>query len=95
MPPKTTTKAPMRLPPLPKLRVRHPNKTETNPCMAIMSSMLGCWASSGYNMAGCVGLEQQLRMCMDTKKPKVEKRNTINYHLSRLYPKIIGPHKRK
>lgn len=26
---------------------------------------LGCWASSGYSMAGCAQLEQQLRACMD------------------------------
>jgi hypothetical protein len=30
----------MRLPPLPKLRVRRPNKAETNPCVVIMSSVL-------------------------------------------------------
>ena len=29
------------------------------------------------------------------KRPKNQKKNNINYHLSRLYPKIIGPHKRK
>lgn len=23
-----------------------------------------------------------------------QKKNNINYHLSRMYPKIIGPHKR-
>jgi hypothetical protein len=27
------------------------------------------------------------------RNPNVKK-NTINYHLSRMYPKIIGPHKR-
>lgn len=25
----------------------------------------GCWASSGYNLAGCAQLEQKLRQCMD------------------------------
>lgn len=25
-----------------------------------------CWASSGYNIAGCQALETQLRACMDT-----------------------------
>lgn len=29
------------------------------------------------------------------QKPTVQKKSTINYHLSRLYPKLIGPHKRK
>lgn len=93
MPPKGSTKlsAP-RLPPLPKLRVRRPNKPETNPCLALMTSVLstqappphsaheeyttavslmarlraGCWASSGFSVQGCSGLEQQLRACMDT-----------------------------
>ncbi len=41
MPPKGSTKlAPPRLPPLPKLRVRRPNKPETNPCLALMTSVL-------------------------------------------------------
>ena len=29
------------LPPLPKLRVRRPNKPEANPCLGAMSSVLG------------------------------------------------------
>lgn len=29
------------LPPLTKLRVRRPNKPETNPCLGLMSSVLG------------------------------------------------------
>ncbi len=28
------------------------------------------------------------------QKPKMQKKNTINYHLMRLYPKIRGPFKR-
>ncbi|MCJ1472141.1 hypothetical protein MMC13_000788 [Lambiella insularis] len=70
MPPKSTSTvlAPTRLPPLPKLRVRRPNRPETNPCLGIMTSMLGCWASSGRSGSAaqaCVALEQQLRTCMD------------------------------
>lgn len=26
---------------------------------------VGCWASSGYSVAGCAQLEQKLRQCMD------------------------------
>ncbi|TVY54706.1 37S ribosomal protein MRP10, mitochondrial [Lachnellula cervina] len=103
MPPKPTTSMPMRLPPLPKLRVRRPNQSEANPCLALMSSVLNlradktiaCWASSGYNVAGCQAFETQLRTCMDTPRPKGLKKNTINHHLSRMYPKIVGPRKRK
>ena len=153
MPPKggSTKLAPPRLPPLPKLRVRRPNKPGENPCVGIMTSVLGiytsassptrevnpvlislftgCWASSGNAAAGCQQLEQSLRACMDApvrllcppflldmrnwryvgqrmersnadlcrdwmeQRPKTGKKNTINYHLMRLYPKIKGPTK--
>ncbi|KAF2493250.1 hypothetical protein BU16DRAFT_465031 [Lophium mytilinum] len=82
------------LPPLPKLRVRRPNKPEVNPCLGVMTSVLGCWASSGYSVQGCAQLEQKLRACMDAPRPAKGKDNMINYHLSRMYPKIKGPHRR-
>lgn len=46
MPPKggSTKLAPPRLPPLPKLRVRRPNKPGENPCVGIMTSVLGTCA---------------------------------------------------
>ncbi|KAI4259252.1 MAG: hypothetical protein L6R42_004659 [Xanthoria sp. 1 TBL-2021] len=93
MPPKTTKAAAPRLPPLQKLRVRRPNQAQANPCVGIMTSMLGCWASSGYSAKGCMALEQSLRACMDQAKPKDQKKNTINYHLMRLYPNIRGAKK--
>lgn len=37
---------PMRLPPLRVLRVRNPNKEETNPCLPVMSSVLGEYAGT-------------------------------------------------
>ncbi|KAF2228803.1 mitochondrial ribosomal protein 10 [Viridothelium virens] len=98
MPPKAgqaATKVAPRLPPLPKLRVRRPNQAEANPCLGVMSSVLGCWASSGYSAQGCAQLEQQLRACMDARKPDQQKKNNINYHLSRLYPNMRGNQKRK
>lgn len=78
-----TRAAAPRLPPLPKLRVRKPDQAGANPCIGVMSSVLGipchllviaspilttipgCWASSGYTTQGCAALEQQLRACMD------------------------------
>lgn len=39
-------KTPMRLPPVRVLRVRNPNKKETNPCFTAMSSVLGELPSS-------------------------------------------------
>ncbi|KAK3707581.1 40S ribosomal protein mrp10 [Vermiconidia calcicola] len=84
-----------KLPPLPKLRVRKPDRAEANPCIGVMSSVLGCWASQGQAAQGCAVLEQQLRACMDAKRPPVKEKSNINYHLSRFYPQIVGPHKRK
>ncbi|RPB24063.1 hypothetical protein L211DRAFT_837968 [Terfezia boudieri ATCC MYA-4762] len=86
-----------RLPPLPKLRIRRPNKEASNPCLGVMTAVLGCWASKGHQsgIEGCGKLEEALRVCMDTKKAAAPRKSTINYHLSRLYPKLIGPHKRK
>ncbi|CCX10596.1 hypothetical protein FPQ18DRAFT_313261 [Pyronema domesticum] len=84
-----------RLPPLPKLRIRKPNKDSQNPCVGVMSQLLGCWASSGYSIEGCGKIEESLRLCMDNKKTMQQPKNTINYHLSRFYANLIGPHKKK
>ncbi|KAF2874527.1 mitochondrial 37S ribosomal protein YmS-T [Massariosphaeria phaeospora] len=62
---------------------------------ARLSLSTGCWASSGYSVQGCAQFEQKLRQCMDTPRAPDQKKNNINYHLSRMYPKIVGPHKRK
>ncbi|KAF2220418.1 hypothetical protein BDZ85DRAFT_266570 [Elsinoe ampelina] len=93
--PVTKAAAP-RLPPLPKLRVRRPNAAASqSPCVGVMSSVLACWASSGHTAQACAVLEQQLRACMDAPRPKTQQKNTINYHLGRFYPQIVGPHKKK
>ncbi|CAK4021350.1 Hypothetical predicted protein [Lecanosticta acicola] len=113
---RAATQANPKLPPLPKLRVRKPDRAAANPCLTIMSTMLGetqpreenesdneranvrsqgCWASSGYTTAGCAALEQQLRACMDARKGGETQKSPINHYLSRFYPQIIGPHKRK
>jgi hypothetical protein len=34
-----------KLPPLPKLRVRKPDQTNANPCLGVMTTMLGMRAS--------------------------------------------------
>ncbi len=41
-----------KLPPLPKLRVRRPNTTDANPCIGVMSSVLGT-ASLEDARGGC------------------------------------------
>ncbi|KAL1970640.1 hypothetical protein VTN77DRAFT_4284 [Rasamsonia byssochlamydoides] len=86
---------PVRLNTIPHLRVRRPNQQQQNPCTTVMSSMLNCWASSGINSEGCAALEQQLRACMDAPKDKTVKKNTINYHLMRMFDRVVGPQKRE
>ncbi|GME71027.1 hypothetical protein B5S28_g3826 [[Candida] boidinii] len=86
MRPKTTA----AVPPLPRLRVRNQvAKSQANPCLLIMSAMLNCWASSGEGNAACKELEASLKTCMGsgTKVPPPVK-PTLNYHASRLLPKI-------
>ncbi|OJJ86524.1 mitochondrial 37S ribosomal protein mS37 [Aspergillus glaucus CBS 516.65] len=85
---------PVRLQTIPHLRVRRPNQHEQNPCVTVMSTMLSCWASSGFGSENCAAIESQLKKCMDQPKSQGEKKNTINYHLMRMYPKVVGPQKR-
>jgi hypothetical protein len=56
---------------------------------------LACWASAGYNAAGCLAVENQLRICMDGPKAAPAPPNTINYHLSRMQKYVVSTPKRK
>ncbi|PWW75313.1 37S ribosomal protein Mrp10 [Tuber magnatum] len=85
----------MRLPPLKKFRIKKPDEPEVNPCLAVMASLLGCWASQGFAPEGCGRIEEQLRSCMDAKKQAPPPRNNINYHLGRLYPLMRPQHKKQ
>ncbi|KAK0364427.1 40S ribosomal protein mrp10 [Friedmanniomyces endolithicus] len=130
-----------KLPPLPKLRVRRPNTTDANPCIGVMSSVLGTATPMGareeYQIGrgvqqmpraglllgitrlqcaglrdagaiatgvyGCAGMYSSWTSTFWLgslthglwQKPTEAKKSNINYHLSRFYPQIIGPHKRK
>ncbi|KAI0406355.1 37S ribosomal protein Mrp10 [Xylaria palmicola] len=86
---------PIRLPPLKVLRVRTPNGKSERPCVAIMSSVLSCWASAGYSTAGCVQVEQALRACMDGPQPAPARKSEVNYHLGRFKDKLTYPEKKK
>ncbi|KAJ4412530.1 40S ribosomal protein mrp10 [Gnomoniopsis sp. IMI 355080] len=86
---------PMRLPPVKVLRVKNPNRTTTNPCVTLMSSVLACWASTGFASATCSGVEQSLRTCMDGPQAPKPRRNNINYHLSRFQKYLEGPSSKK
>ncbi|QUC16314.1 uncharacterized protein UV8b_00555 [Ustilaginoidea virens] len=86
---------PIRLPPLKTLRVHNPKRQTENPCIAIMSSVLACWASAGYNASGCAAVENQLRACMDGPAPPPAPANTVNYHLSRMQKYVLSPRKQK
>lgn len=61
-----------------KLGNTHLKKIQADP------SKIACWASAGYNAAGCMAIENQLRQCMDGPPAPAPKPNTINYHLSRM-----------
>ncbi|KAK1623342.1 CHCH domain-containing protein [Colletotrichum phormii] len=88
-------KKPMRLPPVKVLRVRNPNGKTEAPCMQVMTSVLACWASAGYNTSGCAALENALRGCMDKPKAPKAPSSTVNYHLGRMYDKMIPNSKGK
>ncbi|ODV84345.1 hypothetical protein CANARDRAFT_201231 [[Candida] arabinofermentans NRRL YB-2248] len=78
------------VPPLPRLRVKNAvAKQQTNPCLVVMSQMLSCWASNNEGSPACKDLEQELKACMakSTKLPPPTK-PSLNYHASRLLPKI-------
>lgn len=66
--------------------------------MKSTNKYIDCWASSASQTASgalnCMALEQALRECMDFNKKQTPKKNDINYHLQRLFPKIRGPQKR-
>ncbi|KAK2744094.1 hypothetical protein FQN55_006962 [Onygenales sp. PD_40] len=96
MPPKgaSTRVKPVRLQTIPKLRIKSPNTHQPNPCLAVMTSVLSCWASNKHNISGCFAIEQQLRACMDKKRPDPKAKSTVNYHLMRMFPKISGPRKK-
>ncbi|KFA73199.1 hypothetical protein S40288_07953 [Stachybotrys chartarum IBT 40288] len=81
---------PIRLPPLKKLRVHDPKRKVEQPCVAVMSTVLACWASAGYNAAGCAAVENQLRKCMDGPKAPPPGTNTVNYHLGRMKSNVIS-----
>ncbi|KJZ79713.1 hypothetical protein HIM_01182 [Hirsutella minnesotensis 3608] len=86
---------PIRLPPLDVLRVKDPKRKTENPCIAIMSTVLACWASAGYNAAGCSAVENQLRQCMDGPPVAPPTTKTINYHLGRMKQHVLSPRKHK
>lgn len=77
------------LPPLPRVRIRRPTVSKaTNECFVLMSSLLSCWAANGEGSMGCKAFEHDLKTCMETFKPQKEQMSSINYHASRLYPKL-------
>ncbi|ESX01135.1 hypothetical protein KL918_002777 [Ogataea parapolymorpha] len=79
------------IPPLPRLKIRSSGKkgAGAGKCAVVMSQMLNCWAANGEGAAACKELEQQLRECMYSKKAVTTKSSPmINFHASRLLPKI-------
>ncbi|KAL5339064.1 37S ribosomal protein Mrp10, mitochondrial [Aspergillus crustosus] len=93
--PTVTGVKPIRLNSITYLRVKRPNQNQSNACATVMSSMLNCWAATGQGSEMCAILETQLKECMDTQQNKNKGENTVNYHLMRMYPKVVGPKKKK
>uniref|UniRef100_A0A060SXY1 ARAD1A16104p n=1 Tax=Blastobotrys adeninivorans TaxID=409370 RepID=A0A060SXY1_BLAAD len=83
----------VRLPQLNKLRVKRSSpKNDGGPCMAIMSRMLNCWASSPQGgSAECAKLEIELKGCMANRRPASRQKSTTNYHAARLLKKVNPP----
>lgn len=61
----------------------------------VTPSTTACWASAGYNAAGCAALETQLRQCMDGPKTPPAPPVTVNYHLKRMQKHVTMQGKRK
>lgn len=79
------------IPPLPRLKVRRPVLAKgNNKCVVLMSSLLSCWAANGEGAQQCRAFETELKQCMNEFIPQKEQRSSINYHASRLYPKLRG-----
>lgn len=91
-----SSKQPIRLQNLPRFKVRNPvskNSQSANSCLVVMSSLLNCWASNGEGNATCMGFQNELKTCMETRKPTVVTKSSINYHAGRLYPRVSGTKK--
>ena len=58
-------------------------------------SNIACWASAGYNAAGCANVEQALRNCMDGPQPSPPKGSEVNYHLARFKDKLTSQPRKK
>ncbi|DAA74886.1 hypothetical protein H112_03456 [Trichophyton rubrum D6] len=95
MPPKSAaTAGTIRLQSLPRLKIKSPMKYDQNPCLAAMTAVLNCWGATGYSVQGCLALEQQLRLCTDSHPTKVKRKNTVNYHLARMF-RMISPRRKE
>lgn len=74
----------------PELPFSHPS---TRARKLTLTTRTGCWASSGYNTAGCLQVELALRACMDAPPPQQPKASEINYHLGRFQNRVAGKRK--
>ncbi|KAL1892647.1 40S ribosomal protein mrp10 [Sporothrix stenoceras] len=81
---------PQKLAPTKVLRVASDNQKNLSPCMTAMSTVLACWASAGFNTAGCAAVEASLRLCMDSNVRPPTSKNIINTHLGRFQKRVEG-----
>ena len=62
---------------------------------SFLTNKTACWASAGFNTAGCAAVEASLRACMDTTVTQQKTPNNINYHLVRFQRRLEGRIKHK
>lgn len=61
---------------------------------AAVESMYGC-KSMSLGLVRPPGCAEMAADIHTSQKPTDKKKSTINHHLSRFYPQMVGPHKRK
>jgi hypothetical protein len=59
-----------------------------------IESVYGCTGKQPHYFLS-ISLKRQDANDCGSQRPKTVKKNNINYHLSRMYPNIVGPRKRK
>ncbi|KAJ1736057.1 hypothetical protein LPJ61_000200 [Coemansia biformis] len=73
-----------------RLKVRVKKAKPVAACALEMSTVATCWASFSTDDGRCAEAAKALTACMQTARPPVAKRSTINYHLARLGRQVLG-----
>ncbi|KAK9475853.1 hypothetical protein V1514DRAFT_338732 [Lipomyces japonicus] len=66
-----------------------------NACDGYLIAMFSCWASSGIGSDKCAALVDQVKVCADSKPPSANATGALNYHASRMFPKLVGKYEKR